>query len=129
MGGCPQRLLRLGAALTISMLVGGPPAGAQTNIDWSRAANEGLEWLRQYLTIDTANPPGNEVRGTGFFAQILQAEGIPYHLMESSPGRGSIYAKLPGDGSQKGLVLLNHIDVVPWTSETWSANPLAALQT
>jgi acetylornithine deacetylase/succinyl-diaminopimelate desuccinylase-like protein len=98
---------------------------AQTAMDWSKPADEGIEWLRQYLMIDTTNPPGNEVRGTEFFGRILRAEGIPYDLMESSPGRGVIYAKLPGDGSEKGLVLLNHIDVVPWTLETWTFDPFA----
>lgn len=109
------------------MALCGSLASAQTGIDWSKAGDEGIEWLRQCLMINTTNPPGNEVRGTEFFAQILHAEGISYDLMESSPGRGIIYAKLPGDGSEKGLVLLNHIDVVPWTLETWTVDPFAAI--
>jgi len=121
----PRRFLWLSVLLMNVVLFAGR-ASAQTQIDWSKAGDEGMEWLRQYLTIDTTNPPGNEVRGAEFFAQILHAEGIPYDLMESSPGRGIIYAKLPGDGSQKGLVLLNHIDVVPWTPETWTVDPFGA---
>lgn len=123
----PTRYLWLGAFVMNLMVLGGSLTCAQTRIDWSQASDEGIEWLRQYLMINTTNPPGNEVRGTEFFAQILHAEGIPYHLMESSPGRGIIYAKLPGDGSQEGLVLLNHIDVVPWTLETWTVDPFAAI--
>lgn len=121
-----RRSLWFGALLVNLIALGGSLARTQIQIDWSMAGDEGIEWLRQYLMIDTTNPPGNEVRGTEFFAQILHAEGIPYDLMESSPGRGIIYAKLPGDGSQKGLVLLNHIDVVPWTSETWTVGPFDA---
>jgi acetylornithine deacetylase/succinyl-diaminopimelate desuccinylase-like protein len=109
------------------MVFGGSMTSAQIRIDRSKAGAEGIEWLRQYLMINTTNPPGNEARGTEFFAQILYAEGISYYLMESSPGRGIIYAKLPGDGSEKGLVLLNHIDVVPRTSETWTVDPFAAI--
>jgi acetylornithine deacetylase/succinyl-diaminopimelate desuccinylase-like protein len=112
--------------LVCLMALCGKPARAQTGIDWSKAGDEGIEWLRQYLMIDTTNPPGNEIRGAEFLARILQAEGIPYDLMESSPGRGVLYAKLSGDGSEKGLVLLNHIDVVPWTKETWTVDPFAA---
>ena len=121
-----RRSLWFGALLANLIALGGSLARAQTQIDWSMVGDEGIEWLRQYLMMDTTNPPGNEVRGTEFFAQILHAEGITYDLMESSPGRGIIYAKLPGDGSQKGLVLLNHIDVVPWTSETWTVGPFDA---
>lgn len=116
----------LGAFVMTLFALGGSLTAAQTP-DWSRFGDEGIEWLRQYLTIDTTNPPGNEIRGTEFFARILHAEGIPYDLMESSPGRGILYAKLPGDGSQKGLVLLNHVDVVPWTLETWTVDPFAAV--
>lgn len=125
---CPilQRRSFCALLLICLMILGGKPARAQSGIDWSNAGDEGLEWLRQYLMIDTTNPPGNEIRGAEFLARILQAEGIPYDLMESSPGRGVLYAKLPGDGSDKGLVLLNHIDVVPWTMETWTFDPFAA---
>ena len=120
-----RRYLCFGVLVISMTVLGGLSARAQAGIDWSKAGDEGFEWLRQYLTIDTTNPPGNEARGTEFFARILHAEGIPYDLMESSPGRGVIYAKLPGDGSEKGLVLLNHIDVVPWTLETWTTDPFA----
>jgi acetylornithine deacetylase/succinyl-diaminopimelate desuccinylase-like protein len=123
----PRRFFWLRAFVMTLMLLTGSLTRAQTGIDWSKAGEEGIEWLRQYLTINTINPPGNEVRGTEFLARILRAEGIPYDLMESSPGRGLIYAKLPGDGSEKGLVLLNHIDVVPWTPETWTVDAFAAV--
>jgi acetylornithine deacetylase/succinyl-diaminopimelate desuccinylase-like protein len=122
------RCFLLGTFVMSLMILGGSLTSAQTGIDWSKAGDEGIEWLHQYLMINTTNPPGNEIRGAEFFARILHAEGIPYDLMESSPGRGIIYAKLPRDGSEKGLVLLNHIDVVPWTSETWSVDPFAAIR-
>lgn len=94
----------LGAFVMILFALGGSLTAAQAP-DWPRFGDEGIEWLRQHLTIDTTNPPGNEIRGAEFFARMPHDEGIPYLLMESS-GRGILYAELPGDGSHKGLVLL-----------------------
>ena len=45
-------------------------------IDWSGLGDETVELLRQYLAIDTTNPPGNEVAGTRFLAEVA---GPPAH--------------------------------------------------
>ena len=36
---------------------------------------EALDWLTEYIKIDTINPPGNESRAVDFIANILEAEG------------------------------------------------------
>ena len=36
-----------------------------------------VDWLQEYIGIDTTNPPGNEIAGARFFARIFEAEGIP----------------------------------------------------
>ena len=73
-----------------------------------------LERLMEYIEIDTINPPGNEIRGARFFAEIFDAADIAYEIAESAPGRGNIWARLEG-GNEPALVLLHHIDVVPAT--------------
>lgn len=88
--------------------------------------NKGVEWLQQYIQLDTVNPPGNEIVGAEFFARIFQAEGIPYEIVESAPGRGNIWARLEG-GDQPGLVLLHHMDVVPADPDYWQVDPLSGL--
>ena len=45
-------------------------------IDWSGLGDETVELLRQYLAIDTTNPPGNEVAGTRFLAEVLSRQSI-----------------------------------------------------
>lgn len=85
-------------------------------------AQEAPERLLEYLGIDTVNPPGNEIRGAEYFARHLKAAGIKYHMEESAPGRGNIWAKLSG-GKKPGIVLLNHIDVVPANKKYWSVAP------
>ncbi len=82
--------------------------------------------LAAYIKVDTTNPPGNEVRGAEFFATIFEAAGIEYEIAESAPGRGNIWARIQG-GRQPGIVLLNHIDVVPADPRHWSVDAFAGL--
>jgi acetylornithine deacetylase/succinyl-diaminopimelate desuccinylase-like protein len=93
------------------------PAFAQSLED------EAFGWLREYITIDTINPPGNESRAVEFYARILEAEGIPYQTAESAPGRGNIWARLEG-GDEPGLIMLQHTDVVPADMNYWTVDPL-----
>jgi len=87
-----------------------------------RFAEEAPDRLVEYLQINTVNPPGNETRGVAFFAKYLAAAGIEFQIGESAPGRGNIWAKLPG-GNKPGIVLLNHIDVVLADEKYWSVDP------
>lgn len=80
--------------------------------------------LQQYLRINTINPPGNETRGVEFLAAIFDDAGIPYETVESAPGRGNIWARLPG-GDEPALVLLHHIDVVTADAAYWQFDPLS----
>ena len=72
-----------------------------------------IELLRQYIRIDTTNPPGHELAGAQFLDAILKKNGIHAEIIESAPGRASIYARIKGRTHGQGLLLLHHIDVVP----------------
>ncbi len=102
-------------------------AVAQSADELERYAQQGVERLSAYLQIDTINPPGNESRGVEYLAQLLDAAGIDYETVESAPGRGNIWAKLPATTRRKqpGLLLLHHIDVVPANRNYWSFEPLS----
>lgn len=82
---------------------------------------EAVELLTRYLRLDTTNPPGNEILAARFLAEVFATAGIEHRLFESAPGRGSIWARLPGDGSRRPLILLSHLDVVPHSPDFWSA--------
>ncbi len=90
---------------------------------------EPVRWLREYLQIDTTNPPGNEREAAEYLAGILEAEGIPYRLLTSPGGRTSLYARLasPASGGE-AIALVHHLDVVPvggeWAQEPFSGRPL-----
>jgi acetylornithine deacetylase/succinyl-diaminopimelate desuccinylase-like protein len=108
----------------LALLVAPLPAVAQEkgpNFD-SLTAEATLR-LREYLRIKTINPPGNETLGARWLQGVLAREGIESQIFESSPGRGNLYAKLPGTGRKRPLILLSHIDVVPATPATWKVDP------
>ncbi len=84
-----------------------------------------IELLRQYIRIDTSNPPGRELAGARFLAGLLAKHGVQAEVIESAPGRGNVYARLKGRRSGEGLLLLHHIDVVPARPEGWQRPPFA----
>ena len=103
-----------------AVLVFGPARPLSAQLDLPALQDEAVEWLQEYIGINTINPPGNETRGAEFFARIFEAEGIEYEMVESAPGRGNIWARLEG-GSEPGIVLLHHIDVVPADERYWTS--------
>jgi acetylornithine deacetylase/succinyl-diaminopimelate desuccinylase-like protein len=82
--------------------------------------------LQEYVRIDTSNPPGNELPGATFLAGILEKNGVHAEIIESAPRRASVYARIAGRRHGDGLLLLNHIDVVPATTNGWKHPPFAA---
>jgi acetylornithine deacetylase/succinyl-diaminopimelate desuccinylase-like protein len=82
--------------------------------------------LQQYVRIDTSNPPGKELPGAKFLAGILEKNGLRAEIIESAPGRASVYARIAGRQRGGGLLLFNHIDVVPASKEGWTRPPFAA---
>lgn len=89
---------------------------------------EAEDALVQYLRIDTSNPPGNETAGATFLQQLLAKDGIPAQLVGSDPKRQSLYARLQSGSSEKALLLLHHIDVVPVVATEWTKPPFAGLR-
>jgi len=87
-------------------------------------SDEALDWLQQFLRVDTINPPGNESRAVEFLGNILDAENIKWNSAESAPGRGNLWARLKG-GDKPALILLQHTDVVPADPKYWTTDPLS----
>jgi acetylornithine deacetylase/succinyl-diaminopimelate desuccinylase-like protein len=92
-------------------------------MDYAKLGEEAVDLLRRYLTIDTTNPPGNEIAGARFLAEVLDGDGIASEIVESAPGRANLRARLAGDGSLGGIVLHHHIDVVYADRRYWTVDP------
>jgi acetylornithine deacetylase/succinyl-diaminopimelate desuccinylase-like protein len=116
-----RRLIGLALASALS-------AAAAPGAEPQAAAYEDLavDLLRQYLRIDTTNPPGNELKTALFLKGILEKEGIPVEIDEFAPGRANLLATLKGDGSARPLLVSNHMDVVPADASRWSVSPFSA---
>lgn len=101
-------------------------ATLSTKIDWEKVYTETINIYKSYLQINTTNPPGNEIKAAEFFKNIFDLEGIESRIYESEPGRASILARLDGTDKNPPVILLNHMDVVPFEAEKWDYPPFKA---
>ncbi len=94
---------------------------------WSGAHDRLVESLRDLIRIPSVNPPdppGAELEAARYLAGALGDSGIPATLHEPVPGRGSVTARLHGDGTGGApLLLLSHLDVVPAPPDLWTHGP------
>lgn len=84
-----------------------------------------VQHLRNLISIDTTNPPGNEIEAARYMAAVLTQAGIEHEIVEPFPGRGSIVARLRGNGNKKPLLLLGHLDVVTADTGDWTYPPFS----
>ena len=101
------------------LTIAGALADPLADLDWEAAGLETAELLSTYLQLDTVNPPGNESLGAELLGRVLEAEGIAYEVHEFAPGRGSLVARIEGNGEAPPLCLLSHIDVATAEPERW----------
>ena len=87
--------------------------------------DEMIQIFRNYIRIDTTNPPGDEIKTANFLGAILEKEGIPFIVETSAPRRANLIARLKGRGEKKPIVLLNHMDVVPAPAAQWTVPPFS----
>src|SRR5688572_20752182 len=90
-----------------------------TKINWPAYQDMAVDLMRQYLRINTSNPPGNEIEAARFFKAIFDKEGIQNEIFEYKPGRANIIARIKGNGSKRPLILLSHTDVVTADPSAW----------
>lgn len=98
----------------------------QNGPDWQATGAEAIRTIQEYVRIDTSNPPGDVLKAADFLSRMLEREGIPVKRYDSGPGRTIVLARLKGSGSEKPLLLLNHMDVVPTDRSRWQHDPFGA---
>ena len=99
---------------------------------WRRATDRLVETTRELIRIPSINPPSPtapdlELVTARHIAGMLVDAGLEPEVIEPVPGRGSVHARLRGDGTGGApLLLLSHLDVVPAPAERWTHDPFAA---
>jgi acetylornithine deacetylase/succinyl-diaminopimelate desuccinylase-like protein len=86
-----------------------------------------VNWMQEYLRLDTTNPPGNEMRGAEFFKKILDQESIENRVFEIAPGRADLWARIPHttNEAKRPMILLSHMDVVTSDAAHWKVPPFS----
>jgi len=97
------------------------PAGAEERLI------ESLRDLIRIPSVNPPNPPGAELAVAHYLRDALGDVGVQAEVYEPVPGRGSVVARLRGDGTGGDpLLLLSHLDVVPAPPDRWTHDPFAA---
>jgi len=98
--------------------------------DTSNVAKQAQAWLADLIRINTTNPPGNEQMAAKYVAEILEKEGIPAEILDLTPGRSAVVARLRSAAvadPAKALVLVAHMDVVAVDKSKWTVDPFAGV--
>jgi len=103
------------------------PSSALDDAGWAAAHDALVAFLRDLIRIPSINPPdppGPELDAARRIARELEAAGLAPEIVEPFPGRGSVVARLHGDGTGGDpLLLLSHLDVVPANPDGWTHPP------
>ena len=83
-----------------------------------------LQALVRIPSINPPDPAGPELDAARLIAAELADAGLKPEVYEPAPGRGSVVARLHGDGTGgEPLLLLSHLDVVPAPPDRWTHDP------
>ncbi|WP_333767535.1 M20/M25/M40 family metallo-hydrolase [Streptomyces sp. IBSBF 2435] len=93
------------------------------------ALEEVVRFTSDLVRIDTTNRgggDGNERIAAEYVAERLAEVGIEPALLEKTPGRSNVVARIPGtDPSADALLVHGHLDVVPAQADDWTVHPFS----
>ncbi|MFJ2185289.1 M20/M25/M40 family metallo-hydrolase [Streptomyces anulatus] len=94
-----------------------------------QALDEVVTFTSELIRIDTTNRGGGDCRerpAAEYVAQRLADAGIEPTLLERTPGRTNVVARIPGtDPTADALLVHGHLDVVPAEPADWSVHPFS----
>src|SRR3990170_3299857 len=84
-----------------------------------------ISLLKEYIRIDTTNPPGDCRAAAEFLCRVLVENGLVPVTFGATPEKPNVLCHVGGT-EEPGLVLIHHMDVVPARAEEWSVPPFSA---
>ncbi|MFF2328453.1 MULTISPECIES: M20/M25/M40 family metallo-hydrolase [unclassified Streptomyces] len=94
-----------------------------------RALDESVTFTSELIRIDTTNRGGGDCRerpAAEYVAERLAAAGLEPALLERTPGRTNVVARIEGtDPSADALLVHGHLDVVPAEAGDWTVHPFS----
>ncbi|WP_067651063.1 M20/M25/M40 family metallo-hydrolase [Nocardia harenae] len=98
----------------------------------SSAVAEVVDLVSALIRFDTSNTgepatTKGEAECARWVIEQLEEVGYPTEYVESgAPGRGNVFARLPGADPARGALLIHgHLDVVPAEAADWSVHPFS----
>jgi acetylornithine deacetylase/succinyl-diaminopimelate desuccinylase-like protein len=94
----------------------------------SDPASEVVGFCQRLIQFDTSNygddPRSQERDAAEYVAGLLAEVGLDPELVESAPGRTSVFARVEGEDTDASALLLHgHLDVVPANADDWTHPP------
>ena len=93
------------------------------------AQDEAVRLAAELIRIDTTNRGGGDARerpAAEYVAAALAEAGLDPVLLERTPGRANVVARIGGaDPGRPALLLHGHLDVVPAEPADWSVPPFS----
>ncbi|MEU4266386.1 M20/M25/M40 family metallo-hydrolase [Streptomyces sp. NPDC026092] len=93
------------------------------------ALDEVVTFTSELIRIDTTNRGGGDCRerpAAEYVAERLAAAGLDPTLLERTPGRTNVVARIEGtDPSADALLVHGHLDVVPAEPADWAVHPFS----
>lgn len=88
--------------------------------------DEVVQLCSDLIRIDTSNPIHPERPAAEYVATKLAEAGLEPTLLESESGRASVVARVEGEDSSRGALLIHgHLDVVPADANDWRVHPFS----
>ncbi|WP_392673881.1 M20/M25/M40 family metallo-hydrolase [Streptomyces sp. LN785] len=93
------------------------------------ALDEAVTFTSELIRIDTTNRGGGDCRerpAAEYVAERLAAAGLEPALLERTPGRTNVVARIEGtDPTADALLVHGHLDVVPAEADDWTVHPFS----
>lgn len=105
-----------------------PAPTTTTGVD-AEALEEVVTYTSELIRIDTTNRGGGDCRerpAAEYAAERLAGAGLDPVILERTPGRGNVVARIAGtDPTADALLVHGHLDVVPAQAEDWTRHPFS----